>query len=86
MIIATVACILIAVDAAVIEAYLAMGLIWVCALVVAMIIWVTGSVLTTVSNLKKRTAQLEQKLDSLMLAQVSAYRMAPNPVAKNDTI
>lgn len=86
MIVATVVCILVSVDAAVVEAYLAMGLIWVCALLVSLNIWGTGIALTNISKLKKKNAQLEQKVENLLLAQVSAYRPAVYQEGKSEAM
>ena len=75
--ISTLICCLVSIEVAEIEAYLFMGLIWVCAMLVSLNVWGTGIALTNISKLKKKNAQLEQRVENLLLAQVSAYRVAP---------
>ena len=84
MIINTLVCVLIALDADVMEAYVIMGLVWIGVMILCMIIWVTGSAFSNISKLNKRMAQLEQKLDNLLLAQVAGYRTANVPTVNTE--
>ncbi len=74
MIVATMLCTAVSVAAAVMEAYLAMGLAWLCTLLVCLNIWGTGIALTQVAKLKKKVRQLEQQL----AAPAPVYRAAPS--------
>jgi len=76
LIAATVICTVIAVEAELTEAYVAMGLCWLAAVFVVLSILGTGIALTQVSKLKKRLKQLEQNAGS------NAYIFAPARAAR----
>ena len=59
---ATAICTIVAVMAGVEEAYLIMGLAWLCSVLVALNILGTGIALTHVRKLEKKVARLEQQL------------------------
>lgn len=59
---ATAICTAVSVAAQVMEAYITMGVIWVCALLVALNILGTGIALTRLRKLEKKVEQLEQRM------------------------
>lgn len=64
--------------------YIMTAFIWACVILVTIICWALGSVLTNFQKLEKRTEQLEKKYEALLLAQASAYHMAPTPATINN--